>query len=198
MDAQPGPDFFLRLIILLVAFGPTLPIGAVMSSIGRRTMSAALIVAAFGGGIVSAPLSFLGSVLSHLVAYPDSDLVKAAGEAFLSAAIPEELAKFVVLVFFVLNHQDAKGPRDAILTGGFVGLGFATIENFLYVTGTHEWLVTGAVRAAISVPGHVSWGLIMGYFIVRHARGEGSLLPALAVPVLLHGLFDAVLMYRSK
>jgi RsiW-degrading membrane proteinase PrsW (M82 family) len=196
MDQDPGA--LLRCLILAVALGPALPIGAVMASIGRRTTSPGLIGTAFAGGVISAMLCLVGGALFYLFELPEHDLVHALGEAFLGAAIPEEIAKFAVIAGFVLRHHDAVRGRDAVLVGGWVGLGFAMLENFHYVTSSEQWLITGAIRASLSVPGHVSWGLIMGYYVARHARGDGTLLPALGVPILLHGAFDAVLMYRDR
>jgi RsiW-degrading membrane proteinase PrsW (M82 family) len=193
-----APDFLLRCLILAIALGPALPIGIVMASIGRRTLSPGLLGTAFAGGIIAAMLCLLGGVIVHMLPMPQAGLGKALGEAFLGAAIPEETAKFAVLAGFVLLHHDANRARDAILAGGWVGLGFALLENFYYVTASQEWLVTGAVRASLSVPGHVSWGLIMGWFLARRARGQGFDLGALGVPILLHGAFDAVLMYRDQ
>jgi hypothetical protein len=193
-----APSFLLRCLILAIALGPAVPIGAVMASIGRRTVSPGLLGTAFAGGIIAAMLCLLGGVIFALLPFPETGLLKALGEAFMGAAIPEETAKFAVLAGFVLRHHDASRPRDAILAGGWVGLGFALIENFYYVTSSEQWLVTGAVRASLSVPGHVSWGLIMGCFLARHARGLNSALPALGMPILLHGAFDAVLMYREQ
>ena len=185
-------------MILAVALGPALPIGAVLASIGRRTLSPGIIAYAASGGLIAALLSLVGGMFYTVLDFSEGDLAKSLGEAFLGAAVPEEVAKFAVITGFVLRQAEAVARRDAILVGGWVGLGFAIFENFYYVTGANDWLLTGAVRASLSVPGHVSWGLIMGYFIARHARGEGSLLPALVTPILLHGGFDAVLMYQQK
>jgi RsiW-degrading membrane proteinase PrsW (M82 family) len=195
---ESATGLVLRLAVLAVALGPSLPIGAVMASIGRRTMPVGLVGTAFGGGVIAAMLCLLGGMLASLVHLPDGALLKALNDAFLGAAFPEEIAKFAVLVGFVLRHNEAHRGRDAVLLGGWVGLGFAMLENFFYVTSAQEWLITGAVRASLSVPGHVSWGLIMGCFVARAARGEGSILAALGLPILLHGAFDAVLMYRDQ
>jgi hypothetical protein len=135
---------------------------------------------------------FLGLVTAPLITSLPAGLPHAVGEAFLGAAVPEELSKLLCLVFLALRHVDADRERDSILIGGYIGLGFAIIENFLYVTNSIDWATTGAVRATLSVPAHVSWGLIMGYFVSTGRYGF-----AFALPMLIHGLFDAVLMYDN-
>ena len=114
------------------------------------------------------------------------------GQAFLGAALPEELAKFAVLLTIVLRHHDADRGRDAILAAAWVGLGFAAFENFFYVTSAKDWLSTGALRFATAVPFHVALGMIMGMFIAANDKGQApsSTVLALVVPVVLHGLYD--------
>jgi len=186
----PHPDFGIRVLALATALGPALPIGVVLFSVGRHTISPGTVMTAAGAGLVAAMACFLGLVTAPLITSLPAGLPHAVGEAFLGAAVPEELSKLLCLVFLALRHVDADRERDSILIGGYIGLGFAIIENFLYVTNSIDWATTGAVRATLSVPAHVSWGLIMGYFV---ARGRFGL--AFLVPMLLHGLFDAVLMY---
>jgi RsiW-degrading membrane proteinase PrsW (M82 family) len=199
MDAAAAePDFVVRLAIVLAALGPLLPLGAILTSVGRRSFAPILIGYAAAGGLASAALSFLGALLHVALPKSGHPALEALQEAFVGAAIPEELAKFAVLMVLVLRHDDAVPRRDAILAAAWIGVGFAIFENFLYVTQAQEWLFTAALRATLAVPGHVSWGLIMGYFVARAQSGRGSYLPALAVPILLHGLYDAVLMYNQK
>ena len=183
-------EFAIRLATLATALAPALPIGTVLFSVGRHTITPGAALTAAAAGLVAAFTCLLGMITGPLVNLLPPGLPHAAGMAFLGAGVPEELAKLGCLVLMALRHLDTERERDAILLGGYVGLGFAIIENFLYVTGSADWLATGSVRATLSVPGHVSWGLIMGYFVSRGRYGLAFL-----VPMLLHGLFDAVLMY---
>ena len=50
-------------------------------------------------------------------------------KAFLAAAIPEETAKFLIVIYFSLRHQDLTRPLDALILAVAVSLGFAAIEN---------------------------------------------------------------------
>jgi RsiW-degrading membrane proteinase PrsW (M82 family) len=53
--------------------------------------------------------------------------------AFLSAAIPEECAKFAALRGYSLRRPEFNEPMDGLVYGVAVGAGFAAIENLLYV-----------------------------------------------------------------
>jgi hypothetical protein len=95
----------------------------------------------------------------------------------------------VVLVTIVLRHYEADTRRDAILAGAWLGLGFGVLENFSYVTRADGWAILSLVRAVTAVPFHVALGAIMGLSLQRFGIGRGWLL-ALALPILLHGLYD--------
>lgn len=137
------------------------------------------------------PLSVL--FLDDLVA--NSNVVVGSGiTAFAMAAIPEEFFKYRVLRKYVADHQDFDEPMDGIVYGAVASLGFATIENVMYCSSGD--LFVALLRAFTAVPGHASFGAIMGYtFARRHFAGKsnGVLGPALFLPILLHGVYDWVL-----
>ncbi len=126
---------------------------------------------------------------------------QALAEGFVGAAIPEELAKYTVLLGIVCAHEDCDIGLDIILGAAWIGLGFAALENVLYVVQAKDVYSTGMVRAVMAVPFHVSLGLVMGACLVM-ARQQGrwrSLwsVAALALPILLHGVFDTALFSRA-
>jgi RsiW-degrading membrane proteinase PrsW (M82 family) len=80
-----------------------------------------------------------------------------------------------------------------------VSLGFAALENVLYVM--QSGFETGIMRAFTSVPGHAIFGVFMGYFYghakLAEAQGRASemreyLTLSLLVPLLLHGVYDFI------
>lgn len=197
MPVEAVPAFAVRVAIVATALGPALPIGAILASIGRRTLSVGVIAAAAAGGIGAAVLSLLFSMGHTLIGEPGHPFLSALNGSFLGAAIPEELAKFLILSFVILRHSEAVPSRDAILAGGWIGLGFGIFENFFYVTGSEDWGSTAGLRAALSVPCHVSWGLVMGTFLKRHGDAGGPFWPVLVVPMMLHGSFNTIATYWS-
>jgi RsiW-degrading membrane proteinase PrsW (M82 family) len=54
------------------------------------------------------------------------------GKAFFTAAIPEELFKFVVLYGYGSRHKEFGEPMDGVVYGATASLGIATLENVLY------------------------------------------------------------------
>ena len=78
-----------------------------------------------------------------------------------------------------------------------VGLGFASMENIMYVFGDEDWFSTAIVRALLAVPGHYAFAILMGYYYSIYHFVDHSPKVAvcvLLVPVLAHGTYDALAM----
>ncbi|MDY7225683.1 PrsW family intramembrane metalloprotease [Hyalangium rubrum] len=122
-------------------------------------------------------------------------------QAFLGAAIPEELFKYLVLRGYVWRKHHFDEPLDGVVYGATASLGFATLENILYVN--KYGLGTAVVRAISAVPGHAFTGVVMGAFVgrARFAPPEQRLpllLTGLGSAILLHGAYDAFLFTHSS
>ena len=123
--------------------------------------------------------------------------------AFWLAAIPEEASKMVALCMLTAWNGVSKNRAEGIVYATYIGATFAGIENVLCLTMETENAGTIAViRALISVPGHYFDAVFMGYFFanafiykVRWKKIYYGLL-AISVPILLHGLFDGLLMTK--
>ena len=119
-------------------------------------------------------------------------------DAFLMAAIPEELAKFVMLWLLLRNNPYFDEHFDGIVYAVCIGMGFAGFENVLYLFDNYEsWISVGIARAMFAVPGHFLTAVIMGYYyslwhfqIVRNRRTCALIL---AGPILAHGIYDGIL-----
>jgi len=156
----------------------------------------------FGWGVGSTvpAVALAGLLLFALVSSPadevDNAWLRAAGVAFFGAAIPEELFKFAVLYFYCRRLGDFDEPMDGIVYGVIASLGFATLENILYVT--QGGIGIAVIRAFTAVPGHALLGAVMGfYFGMAHflpRRRRRYLVLALLVPMLLHGLYNLPLL----
>lgn len=120
-------------------------------------------------------------------------------ESFLVAALCEELMKFIFLRVMTWKHKSFDYQFDAIVYGVSVSLGFAALENVLYVV--QSGFATGLLRAVTSVPGHAFFGVFMGYFYgfaklsetqKRDTEKREYLALTLLVPILLHGVYDFI------
>lgn len=135
----------------------------------------------------------IGKVLPGMVRDPYS---LGFAEAFLCAAVPEEFFKFLVVWGYASRHREFNEPMDGIVYGVAASLGFATLENILYVGD--GGLNVALMRAFTAVPGHAFTGAVMGYYVGRarfSSDAKGSLFGlALLVPIVLHGLYDFPLL----
>ena len=120
--------------------------------------------------------------------------------AFVVAALVEEFFKFAALFFLIWRHKEFDEKFDGIVYGVFVSLGFALIENIMYVYSYGE--TTGWMRALTAVPAHAIFGVTMGYYFAfakfRKKNTMYYLFMALFMPVLLHGIYDFILMSQMN
>ncbi len=121
-------------------------------------------------------------------------------DAFVLASFPEEACKLAVVYWYARRHSEFDEPMDGLVYGVAASLGFATLENILYVAD--GGLGVALLRAVTSIPGHATFGAIMGYFVgqahFEPGRARRCMVLALAVPVLLHGVYDAPLMIAQR
>ena len=85
---------------------------------------------------------------------------------------------------------------DGIVYAVFVSLGFAGVENVMYVMD--GGMQTALSRSLTAVPAHAIFGVTMGYYLgIAHMYEELKskyLVKALLVPIVLHGIYDFILM----
>ena len=156
---------------------------------------------AFFFGILSAPLSFCFSIpFGALGLYPTeaTNILESISTAFFAAAIPEEIAKFIMLWFLLRRNHYFDEKMDGIVYAVCVSLGFAALENILYLFSNYEeFLSVGISRALFAVPGHFCFGILMGYyyslakFYSRASMRNKALI--LIAPIIVHGLYDSIL-----
>lgn len=148
--------------------------------------------------VVGAPFSVLAEMVPVLD-YTETFWGALYGSFFM-AAVPEELAKLLMLYLLLRKNPYFDERMDGIVYAVAVGMGFAGFENILYLFENEElWGTVGAIRALFSVPGHFCFAVFMGYYYSlahfdKKNRQELNLFLMLAVPIVLHGVFDFLLM----
>ena len=197
--------------VFLVIFAAIAPVAWLLWTIYRKDSvqpePTKWLVKAFLYGVGSLFLSFVISMPTSIVLGLSVDketygsLFEALEDAFLLAAVPEELAKFFMLWLLLRKNPFFDEHFDGIVYAVCVGLGFAALENVFYLfdgIDNWSWIQIGVIRALFSVPGHYFDAILMGYYYsIYHFgidRSVKTQIMILAAPILAHGLFDTVLL----
>ena len=156
-----------------------------------------LVKAVLYGVGIGIPVALLEMVIESVLFSGDpTTLLGTTVQAFFVAALPEESFKLLALWLVLRKNPYFDEHFDGIVYAVCVGLGFAALENVLYVVGAEEnWFSVAVTRALLAVPGHYAFAVLMGYYYsVYHFVDHSSRTAAciLLVPVVAHGVYDAL------
>ena len=151
------------------------------------------------GALTIASAIIIGQAGTFLLqlALPEDTLVYIFIDNFFLTALVEEAGKYFVLKKATWKHKAFNFTFDAVVYAVCVSLGFATLENIFYLIDAD--LGDAILRGLLSVPGHVSYAIFMGYYYgmakLESVRGNEKqsktyLTKCLWIPVVLHGLYD--------
>ena len=122
----------------------------------------------------------------------------------ISVGLVEELCKFFAAYIHTKDNPEFNHKYDAIVYCVYATLGFAGIENLLYIV-LGGGLITAIVRAVLSVPFHACAAIIVGYFYGDYREkklagksGGFSLVTGIAISSILHGIFDGLLQVADE
>ncbi len=158
--------------------------------------------------IVPAMICEIAAESLLLSAFGDS-LLYLFMENFFGVALVEEGWKLVFLVLIAWKNPYFNHLFDGIVYAVFVSLGFALVENILYVT-SEETIEAGIAlagsRALLSVPLHAFCGVFMGFFFSQAKEAfllgnklafNSARMLTLMVPVAIHGFYDFCLSWEN-
>ncbi|MBR3854903.1 MAG: PrsW family intramembrane metalloprotease [Bacteroidaceae bacterium] len=159
------------------------------------------LVIAFVLGIPSAVLAICGAYLLMFMGFCNEEVhsvLDAVRLSLFGAALPEECAKFFFFWIFVRRNRFFDERMDGIVYACCVSLGFAALENIMYLFQNYEsWVSVGITRAIFSVPGHFFFGVLMGYYysLVQFSKKSSlfNMCMVLVAPIVAHTVFDAIL-----
>jgi len=151
-----------------------------------------LLIRAFLYGMLSTLLTLIISKpISSVIPIDKQSLGEQAIHAFLLVALIEEFSKFVFVRGVLYRDRNFNEPFDGIVYSVMVGMGFATLENILYVS--EGGISTAFMRMFTAVPAHAAFAVLMGYYLGKakfeHRKIYYSL-HALGIATLLHGIYD--------
>jgi len=134
------------------------------------------------------PIGFLGTVLFF----------------FLIVGPVEETVKLLAVRLYAYSHDSFDSVLDGAVYGAMAGLGFAFIENALYISrgvgGTELDLGLGLIgigggitfSRALAGPGHVIYSAFAGYYL-----GLAKFNPENRGPIVVKGLIIAALIHAT-
>ncbi len=150
-----------------------------------RKMLLSGVLSTLGVILLSGSLDILGSLSGIKNISP---LIRAAFKDLIVAGLAEEIIKHLHVSRLIKANNDRICWIETIAYSGIVGIGFELAEAVIYAFGTN--IIQVLVRGITAL--HVSYGLLMGYYIGRQimtGQKKYAFL-ALFVPALIHGLYD--------
>jgi RsiW-degrading membrane proteinase PrsW (M82 family) len=125
----------------------------------------------------------------------DGSIMGVAILAYAVVGFSEEAVKYIGLRFYSYNQKSFDEPLDGIVYSVIVSMGFATVENVMYVMKYSEQgmgLQVGVLRMFLSVPAHATFGVIMGYFV-----GKAKFSPDKRLRLMVMGLLGATFFHGT-
>jgi RsiW-degrading membrane proteinase PrsW (M82 family) len=120
--------------------------------------------------------------------------------AYLIVGLSEEWSKYIMLRSYAYPRKSFDEPFDGIVYSVMIGMGFATVENILYVQ--QHGLGTAVVRMFLSVPAHATFAVLMGYFAgkakFKPERRKFYLFTGIFWAAFFHGTYDFFLFLQGN
>lgn len=169
-----------------------------------------LLLKLFLGGFLSVIITLVLSLMLEIFVpifrldIEKLNLIELVFYAFINVALVEEFAKWIITYNFSYNDNNLDEVYDMIVYSVFVALGFAFVENVLYVF--EGGIGTGILRALLAVPGHACDGAIMGYYLGLAKLSEinknnklkkKNMLFSILIPTIMHGIYDYCLFTEN-
>ena len=184
------------LLIILLSVAPGLAFLLLILRMDREEpepLSLVLRIVALGGaGALVAGLVEIA--LDGVPLFRAPGLAGTAASSFLQVAPVEELAKLGVVLLFAWGQPAFNEENDGVVYVGASAVGFAVLENIIYVV--QNGFGTGVLRAFTAIPLHVFTAVIMGLAVGRArfaATGKARValvLGGFLIAWAAHGAYD--------
>ncbi|MBO7079184.1 MAG: PrsW family intramembrane metalloprotease [Bacilli bacterium] len=201
------------ILLLILSILPVFLIGLFIRIKDKPKEPIGLIIKLFFCGLGSIVLTLLITLIISIF-YPDIlsldvyaldiNLIELFFLTFFGIALVEEFSKWFFVYIVSYNHKHFDETFDMIVYAVFVSLGFACLENILYVF--NGGIKVALLRAVLSVPGHAANAVFMGYYLSKakmcNISGDKknkriNMLKSILVPTLMHGTFDFLALSNS-
>ncbi len=192
----------MNYIALALAPGIAICLYVFYTDVYNREPKINLLMSFIFGGLAILPAVWFESSFTESVL--DGSIGAVAFFSYIIVAFSEEFSKFIGLRFYAYKQKSFDEPFDGIVYSVMVGMGFATVENLLYVLKYAEMgkgLEVGITRMFLSVPAHGTFAVVMGYFVGKAKFSSGNstalLMTGLLGAIFFHGTFDFFLFIKD-
>lgn len=195
------------LFLLTISILPVLLVATFIYIKDKNKEPLTLLMKLFVGGIISIFITLLlteileTSIPFFSIEEDRLNIIELVISVFIGVALIEEFSKWIVVYIISYKNKEFDEFYDMIVYSVFVALGFAFLENLVYVF--QEGVGTGILRAFLAVPGHAFDGVFMGYYLglakISSLNNNKNLekknkIFSIIIPVLLHGIYDYCLL----
>lgn len=189
----------LRLFIIAIIPAIIIVIGIYLSDRHDKEPIKLLLFTYILGALAVIPSIVVEELLISFNKFPG--IYGAFFNAFVVAALTEEYFKRLVVLKYPYKTKFFNEKLDGIVYCVFASMGFATVENIIYVVYryTNNPFI-GLYRGIFSVPAHAIFGITMGYYLSLARfdqdlrRKKSNMRKSLYMPLIMHGIFDFILM----
>ncbi len=162
-----------------------------------------LVVGLALGAVSTIPILYMERVFININPFVSHSKYYDIYKSYVVAGFTEEIFKFLILLFLIYRNRNFNERFDGIVYAVFISLGFALVENILFVINDRFGGVrTGINRAIFSVPAHMLYGVSMGYYfaLIKYESEKSlkNITLALINPMFIHGTFDYILTLNNK
>ena len=175
-----------NLILLFLSIVPIILLGSYVYFKDKDKEPNKLLLKLFIGGILAAALTIVLNIfIRNIFPFFKQDYT-----------VYNQMQLFLY-TFIIVGLVEFDQLYDMIVYSVFIALGFALVENVLYVYDGGLWVAL--VRLFVAVPGHVSMSIFMGYYLSfaklletqkkKHLKKKYILLSIL-IPSIFHGIYD--------
>lgn len=191
----------LELLVVAITPGIALCLALYLADHYDKEPFKYLVIVFILGCFSTFPSIFFEQLIAMLNIFPG--WMGMAFTAFIVIAFVEEYVKRGVVIYSVYQTEAFNEKLDGMIYCAFASLGFATIENIIYVVFRYPYIsALGWYRAVLSVPAHMLYAITMGYYmsLAKFTDDEKKKRQykrkSLWIPVILHGVFDLILMVK--
>jgi len=191
----------LRLLIIAITPAIVIVLSLYLSDRHDREPFKILILTYLLGALSVIPIIIVEEILLALNVF--TDVLYALYNSFIVAGLTEEFFKRLIVLIYPYRTKYFNEKLDGIIYSVFASMGFATVENIVYVVYRYANNPhVGLYRGIFSVPAHAVFAITMGYYLslsrydTDERRKRINLGRSLYMPILLHGTFNFILMSR--